>query len=359
MHMNQLLSKRKQNGNFRCLKLTEDLIDFASNDYLGLARSEQLKQAALSEWRSLDWMGSTGSRLLTGNNSYVEELEAKIAAFHGFEAGLIFNCGYMANVGLISTITDNEDILLFDSHIHASMHEGIHLAKAKAFPFKHNDLDHLEKRLKQITCQANIYVCIESIYSTDGSIAPLAEIFPLCQKYHARLIVDEAHAAGIFGEQGRGLVFEAGLCGQIFAQIVTFGKALGTFGAIVLGDLHLKEILINFAKSFIYTTALPFPSLASIKCSYDLFPELEIERAQLKNLILFANHSHTPIQPIPVSSNEAAHALVERVVKEGFDIRALLSPTVQRGKEIIRLTLHAFNSKEELSHLLQLVGHYG
>lgn len=357
--MHQLLSKRKQIGNFRSLHIKRNLIDFASNDYLGLARSQHLKRAILFEWQSLDYLGSTGSRLLTGNNPYVEDLEAKIAAFHGFEAGLIFNCGYMANVGLISSITEDGDILFFDSHIHASMHEGIHLAKAKAFPFRHNDLNHLEKRLKQNAQKAPIYICIESIYSTDGSLAPLSEIFYLSQKYHARLIVDEAHAVGICGKQGRGLVSKANLSGKIFAQIITFGKALGSFGAIVLGDLHLKEILVNFAKSFIYTTALPFPSLAAIKCSYALFPKLEIERAQLQDLIQLANRSHTPIQPLPIISNHAAHALVETITKEGFDIRALLSPTVQRGKEKIRLTLHAFNSKEELIHLLQLVRKYG
>ena len=164
---------------------------------------------------------------------------------------------------------------------------------------------------------------------------------------------------GVFGNQGRGLVHQANLSGEIFAQVVTFGKALGAFGAIVLGNQLLKETLVNFAKSFIYTTALPFPSLAAIKCSYVLFPELETERTHLRDLIQLANCSHTPIHPFPVASNQAAHALVSTITKEGFDIRALLSPTVQRGKERLRLTLHAFNSREELIHLLQRVRKYG
>ncbi len=357
--MNKLLCKRKLHGNFRCLEQKEERIDFASNDYLGLARSQQLKQALFLEWQSLDRIGATGSRLLTGNSGYVEVLEARIAAFHGFEAGLIFNSGYMANVGLLSTITEDEDILLFDSHIHASTLEGIHLAKAKAYPFRHNDLNHLEKRLKQRTCQATIYVCIESIYSTDGSIAPLAEIFTLCEKYHAHLIVDEAHAVGLFGKEGRGLVFEAGLSGQIFAQIVTFSKALGAFGAIVLGGHSLKEVLVNFSKPFIYTTALPFSVLAAIKCSYDLFPCLEKERTQLKALISCGMYSYTHIQPFPVLHPQLARSVVEQMKKEGIDIRALFSPTVQRGKEIIRVTLHAFNSKHELAYLLQRLERYG
>lgn len=359
MPMKQLLSKRKKAGNFRSLQIKENLIDFSSNDYLGLARSQHLKQAILSEWVSIDYLGSTGSRLLTGNSMYIEDLEARIAEFHGFETGLIFNCGYMANIGLISTLAKEEDTILFDSHIHASMHEGFRLSKAKAFPFRHNDLAHLENRLQQTTQQGNTYICIESIYSTDGSIAPLHEIFSLSLKYPSRLIVDEAHAIGIFGSQGRGLVYEAGLSGKIFAQIITFGKALGVFGAIILGNEHLKKSLINFAKSFIYTTALSFPSLAAIKCSYELFPKLETERIHLQNLIQLANYSHTPIQSISVADNQAAHRLVSALNQEGFDIRALLSPTVQKGKEIIRLTLHAFNSKEELLYLLELVRKYG
>lgn len=359
MLMNQHLFKRKEIGNFRSLQIKKNLIDFASNDYLGLARSQKLKKAILSEWKTLGYLGSTGSRLLTGNNTYIEFLEAKIAAFHGFETGLIFNCGYMANVGLISSITKEEDILFFDTHIHASTHEGIRLSKAKSFPFRHNDVNHLENRLKQITQKGKTYICIESIYSTDGAIAPLAEIFHLSQKYHARLIVDEAHAVGVFGNQGRGLIHKAGLNKKIFAQTVTFGKALGVFGAIILGDQKLKETLVNFAKSFIYTTALPFPSLAAIKCSYTLFPELETERTHLKTLIQLTNHSHTPIYPFPVRNNQAAHALASTILKKGFDIRALLSPTVRRGKENIRLTLHSFNSKEELLHLLELMRQYG
>ncbi|MDN3508791.1 MAG: aminotransferase class I/II-fold pyridoxal phosphate-dependent enzyme [Candidatus Neptunochlamydia sp.] len=357
--MKQLLSKRKKVGNFRSLQFKENLIDFSSNDYLGLARSQHLKQAVLYEWESIDYLGSTGSRLLTGNSMYIEGLEARIARFHGFETGLIFNCGYMANIGLISTMAEEEDTILFDSHIHASMYEGIRLSRAKAFPFRHNDLDHLENRLKKATQKGNTYICVESLYSTDGSITPLNGIFSLSLKYPSHLIVDEAHAVGIFGNQGRGLVYEAGLSGKIFAQIITFGKALGVFGAIILGNEHVKESLVNFAKSFIYTTALPFPSLAAIKCSYELFPKLETERIYLRNLTQLVNRSQTPIQPIPVAHNQAAHRVVSSLKQRGFDIRAFLSPTVQKGKEIIRLTLHAFNSKEELMHLLELLRKYG
>lgn len=350
-----LLARRKQFGNLRSLKLKPNLVDFASNDYLGLARSPHLKRAVLIEWQSLGHLGSTGSRLLTGNHNYIEELEAQIANFHGFESGLLFNCGFMANLGLLSCITTQKDIILFDAHIHASIHMGIDVAQGQSFPFRHNDLNHLEKRLKLVPANTKAYICIESIYSTDGSIAPLTQIYQLSLKYNAHLIVDEAHAVGLFGKEGEGLVYQAGLNGKIFAQVVTFGKALGTFGAIVLGDHQLKETLVNFSQPFIYTTALPFPVLASIKCSYNLFPKLAYERAHLKELIEIVNCSQSPIQPFPMANNSTAHRVVEAIAKEGFDVRALLSPTVQRGQEKIRLTLHAFNSKQELQKLLPLL----
>ncbi len=357
MPMKELI-KRKHLGTFRFLQLKGNLIDFASNDYLGLAKSNNLRQAVFNEWKSLKSFGSTGSRLLTGNNSYVHHLEESIATFHGFEAGLIFNCGYMANLGLASSIASKDDVFLYDTNIHASLREGIRMSRAKAFPFRHNDVKHLETRLKKIPKNGNLYICIESVYSTDGSIAPLGDIFHLSQTYGAHLIVDEAHAIGVLGKDGRGIVFDSGLGGEIFAQIVTFGKALGAFGAIILGNQSLKEILINFAKPFIYTTALPFPCLAAIKCSYELFPQLETERNHLQNLIQIANFSKTPIQPIPVKNNSAAHTLVSKISHEGFDVRAFLSPTVPRGKEILRITLHTFNSKEELEKLLKLMRQY-
>lgn len=351
MLMKNRLDKRKNLGNFRSLRTSQNLIDFASNDYLGLARSEKLKK----KWVGANELGSTGSRLLTGHTSYVEELENHIAYFHGYEAGLLFNCGYMANIGLADAIATKEDVFFFDMQIHASLHEGMRASQAKIFPFRHNDLEHLENRLKKNPSKGNRFICIESIYSTDGSMAPLKEIYNLAQTYGAHLIVDEAHAIGIFGQSGKGLVFENGLAGKIFAQIVTFGKALGTFGAIVLGNQLLKETLINFAKPFIYSTALPLHCLIAIKCSYALFPNLEKERSHLKSLIEITSFSSSHIQPIYISGNREALTLSKKIADKGFDVRAFLSPTVQRGKELLRICLHAFNSKEELITLLNII----
>jgi 8-amino-7-oxononanoate synthase len=353
--LKQRLQKRKDTGNLRTLRIGPDLIDFASNDYLGLARSSRLLASVIEEQKVrpelLNGLGSTGSRLLTGNSNYAQELENRIAAFHGYEAGLLFNCGYMANVGLISTVVGDEDHLFFDAKVHASTHDGIRLSRAQAFAFRHNDLHHLEQRLKNASSRGNRFICVESIYSTDGSEAPLQDICQLAQCYRAHVIVDEAHAVGVCGPQGRGLVAEYQIMEQVFAQVVTFGKALGVQGAIVLGDTILKESLVNFATSYIYTTALPFHALAAIKCSYDLFPTLDRERHQLQAL----NGSKIPIQFIKIRENEPVKKMALKLRKEGFDVSALMSPTVKRGCEGLRICLHSFNTENELKTLLECV----
>jgi 8-amino-7-oxononanoate synthase len=364
LRLKDKLLKRERQGNLRQLSVPQNIIDFSSNDYLGLARSSNLADSVaqeLSQYKTpLNGLGSTGSRLLTGNTCYAQDLEAKIAAFHGFEAGLLFNCGYMANLGLISTIADKEDSIFFDSKVHASTHAGICLSKANALPFRHNDIAHLENRLKNCMAKGDRFICIESIYSTDGLMAPLAKICRLAKEYEAYLIVDEAHAVGVCGYQGRGLIAEQNLCSYVFAQITTFGKAIGTHGAIVLGSQILKQSLMNFASSYIYTTALPLHSLVAINCSYNLLAEMESERNHIQSLVRLyrdsiPNGSKTHIQSIPVEGNKAAKEFAQKIVKEGFDVRPLLSPTVQRGKEVLRVCLHAFNTKNELKTLLDLI----
>ncbi len=354
-HLEHRLEKRKTRGNLRQLHIARPLIDFSSNDYLGLARSSELASSVFQEWETrvghLNGLGSTGSRLLTGNSIYAQDLEEKIARFHGYEAGVLFSCGYMANVGLLSASATHESSIFFDERVHASTRDGIRLSRAKAYPFRHNDLNHLEDRLKSCRTQEARFICIESIYSTDGSIAPLPEMSLLVKRYDAHLIVDEAHAVGVYGPQGRGLVAAHGLTDSIFAQVTTFGKALGTYGAIVLGNSTLKQALINFATSYVYTTALPFQMLAAINCSYNVFPKMEQERCDLQNLMsLFRNT--TPIQSVLIGGNASTKRASQALADLGYDVRALLSPTVQRGQELLRICLHAFNTESELTLLL-------
>ncbi len=361
VHSENRLLQRKKLGNLRTLQTIGPALDFSSNDYLGLARSSTLATAVFQEWEAylspLNGLGATGSRLLTGNSLYAQQLEEKIAKFHGYEAGLLFSCGYMANVGLLSAITNQESVILFDAAVHASTHDGIRLSRAKAFAFRHNDLSSLESRLKNCSSQSDRFICVESIYSTDGSMANLSEISRLAREYGAHLIVDEAHAVGVCGPKGRGLVAEYNLTPHIFAQVATFGKALGTYGAIVLGSDLLKQALINFATSYIYTTALPFQTLASINCSYDLFPEMDQERVHLQKLIQIFRQSYqscslSHIQSIPIQGNAAVKQAAQTLVKQGFDVRPLTSPTVQRGHEVLRVCLHAFNTEGELRQLI-------
>lgn len=361
------IAGRKILGNLRQLQIPEPLTDFSSNDYLGLARSSKLADLVRCECelqlQSLNGLGSTGSRLLTGNSSYAMELEDKIARFHGFDAGLIVGCGYMANVGLLSIVADENDTIFFDVSIHASMRDGIRLSRSKALPFRHNDVEHLKKRLEESSVSGQRFICLESIYSTDGSKAPLDEIYHVAKAFDARLIVDEAHAVGIYGENGRGLVSKEYKTSHIFAQVVTFGKALGVYGAIILGNFSLKEALINFATPCIYTTALPFQMLAAIKCSYELFPSMEKERKHVHRLIKIFQKSYplapkSHIQALPFKGNGRAKKAADLIQKAGFDVRPLLSPTVRRGYEVLRLCLHAYNTDNELARVLKVLKCY-
>ncbi|HET7818292.1 MAG TPA: pyridoxal phosphate-dependent aminotransferase family protein [Bacteroidia bacterium] len=365
------LSIRKEQGLYRRLVSENNLVDFSSNDYLGFSRSKELFDKICLEVEHVSRkygmkIGSTGSRLLTGNSQYVEVLEKNIADYHKAEAGLIFNSGYDANLGLLSSVPKKGDIVLYDELSHASIYDGIRLSKASSFPFKHNDLNHLEERLQffdRNNTTANYFVVVESVYSMDGDFAPLYEIALLCEKYNANLVVDEAHATGVFGKKGEGRVVETHLQDKVFARIHTFGKALGCHGAIVLGSNLLRNYLINFSRPFIYTTALSSHELASIKSAYELLNNSNHIILNINNLISLFNliidkkninlitKSKSLIQCISASGNNSARVLAELIQKDGFDVRAILSPTVPKGKERIRICLHTFNTQQEIEQL--------
>ena len=355
----------------RSLQPENNLIDFSSNDYLGFARSEELKQSINSEIEKLGSAyktGSAGSRLLSGNSAHTEEVEKFIAEFHKAEAGLIFNSGYDANLGLISSVAKKDDVVFYDELSHASIYDGVRLSKAESFPFRHNDVSHLEERLNLFRDSKNVYancfVIVESVYSMDGDFSPLKEISSLCNKYKANLIVDEAHATGIFSQNGEGKAVELNLQEEAFARVHTFGKALGCHGAIVLGSNDLRNYLINFARSFIYTTALPVDSILSIKCSYLYLNNNKDIIFKINNLINLYTYrvkelklnrflpSSSAIQSFVFDGNDQVKEIAARVQKDGFDVRPILSPTVPKGKERIRISLHAFNTEEQINGLL-------
>ena len=360
--LHQKLNERTEKNRLRKLTYSNLPIDFCSNDYLGLAKSQELRSLIEMEPNRLSNFknGATGSRLLSGNYLYTEETEQHIAEFHSTAAALLFNSGYDANVGLLSSIPQRGDTIIADELIHASLIDGARLSYAERFRFKHNNVIDLEQKLKN--AKGLCYVVIESIYSMDGDMAPLTEISKLCHKYHANLIVDEAHAVGVFGNKGKGLVQQLGLEKKIFARIVTYGKALGTHGAAILGSNHLRHYLINFARSFIYTTAAPMHQIIAIKCSYQLMAQHNYQQ-QLTNKIEYYNQqievtslprikSNSCIQTILFKNDLTAKKAADYLQSKGFDVRAILSPTVPEGQERLRICLHLYNTEEEIKKLI-------
>ncbi|MBC7651934.1 MAG: 8-amino-7-oxononanoate synthase [Deinococcales bacterium] len=376
------MDERKADNALRILRLPNGNIDFCSNDYLGIAKRSLVighwslhtegaktsnQQPVTSNEPSATSIqqlanGSTGSRLLAGNYALIEEVEQQIAAFHQSEAALIFNSGYDANIGLLSSVPQKGDTILYDFLSHASIRDGIRLSKAQAFAFLHNDLPDLERRLQQAT--GNIFVVTESVFSMDGDICPLSEIVALCQQFFAHLIIDEAHATGVIGARGEGLVQQLGLQANIFARVHTFGKACGCHGAVVLGSSVLRNYLINFARSFIYTTSLPPNAIATIKKSYEIFPLMMAERTHLQALIQYFQTvplayeklvSQTPIQVVIVSGNAEVKTVANLLQAYGLDVRPILYPTVPKGKERLRIVLHSFNTMAEVEKLVQLL----
>ena len=372
--LSQKLQQRKANAAFRQLSDTNDLIDFSSNDYLGFAKSETIFDATHQYLldRNIKINGATGSRLISGNHKVYQETENYIAQFHQSEAALIFNSGYDANVGFFSAVPQRNDIILYDELSHASIRDGILMSHSKAYKFDHNDFDDLEKLIirhqpktdsRQLT---TIYIVTESVFSMDGDSPNLEELAQLCKKYNCYLVIDEAHALGVFGEKGEGLIQNMGLQDQVFARIMTFGKGLGCHGAVILGSTELKNYLVNFARSFIYSTGLSPHAVATILVGYQ---QLKIQKEALHTLRENINHfnqeksilglkplfvrSKSSIQSAIIPGNENVKTIANQMQEKGFDVKAILSPTVLEGQERLRICLHSYNAKEEITAVLQ------
>ena len=359
------LSKRNDAGLLRVLKSGDDLIDFCSNDYLGLARQQEIYEAVQQEidHKGIRLNGSTGSRLIRGNSRLAEELEVFLADFHHAESALIFNSGYDANLGFFSSVPQRGDTILYDRLIHASIHDGIRLSHAKSFAFNHNDIEDAKRLLKQSSGQT--YIVVESLYSMDGDIAPLNDFAQLCAQTGALMVVDEAHSNGIYGPNGCGLVHEEHILEHCIARIYTFGKSIGAHGAVVVGSNMLRSYLINFARSFIYSTALPTNEILTIKFAYKYAASnSEAKQLLFNNIYYFRELASAtpelkflpasgPIQGLLFEGNEHVKKAAEYIQQAGFDIRAILSPTVPEGTERLRICLHSFNSPEEIKSLFQ------
>lgn len=378
--LHQKLHQREQNNALRKLVSPNHLVDFSSNDYLGFAKNEEIFQQThdLLISRNYKINGATGSRLLTGNHAIYTETEEYIAQFHQAEAALIFNSGYDANVGFFSSVPQRNDIILYDELSHASIRDGIQMSLAKSFKFKHNDVVDLENLLTKFQLEthnlqpATIFIITESVFSMDGDSPDLEKLVQLSQKHNAYLVIDEAHALGVFGENGEGLVQQLNLQDNVFARIMTFGKALGCHGAAILGSEQLKNYLINFARSFIYTTGLSPHSVATILVAYQHLAKSEQERATLfqnihffKQSLLTSNPqpatlnsqlpSSSTIHSIIIPGNERVKTIAQQLQQNGFDVKPILSPTVPEGQERLRFCLHSYNSQKEIFTVLDLL----
>lgn len=449
-----LISRRRSRSLLRRLTtVPPGTVDFSSNDYLSLSTNPDVRHAFLALLRQEGYssrpgqdepstsppappqLGSRGSRLLDGNHPFADSLEALIAAHHNSPSALLFTSGFDANVGLFSCAPQPGDFIVYDELIHASVHDGMRLSRvpaARRLPFRHNSVNGLREVLGELENvepgvrmgTANVFVAVEAVYSMDGDLAPLREMVDVVQEVLPRgngyVIVDEAHATGIFGHRGRGLCCDMGVEDKVFARVVTFGKAVGSQGgesaqfllflgltisgvhthvpfsavdntdklnsrtiAVVLCSKIAREYLINYARTLIYTTAMSFPSLASIKASYDFMISGRTEPllGHLQHLIRLTHHllsrvvwslgedhsapailglrpldeSVSPIIPVftPHPRSLASHCQAQ-----GLMVRPIVAPTVPHGTERVRVCVHAGNTEKEVERLVAAIGEW-
>lgn len=371
--LSQRLRKRFNENSFRTLRPADfSKADFSSNDYLGFARTPELADLCTSAWERLRakgdarLTGSGGSRLLSGDSDYAHYLEEVIADYFHSESALVFNSGYTANLALFSALPSRTGTVIYDDLIHASVRDGVRMSGCRAWSFRHNDLEHLEDLL--VKAQGEKWVVAETVYSMDGDSPDLHRLVELCEFHHAALILDEAHSGGIQGENGSGMCVQLGLQHRVFARLFTFGKAFGVHGAAVCGSHTLINYLINFARPFIYSTALPLHDLAAIRCSLKHAEEAEAQRVSLSRLVDYFRitvsasplrgkliPSETPIQGIIIPGNQEVRRVAEVCQSAGLDVRPVLSPTVKAGSERLRIILHAYNTTAEVDRLVAAV----
>lgn len=336
--------------------------DFSSNDFLGLARSRSLLDRTLFRYQSLCkrgglLQGAAGSRSGGGHKDFLKYLESKIAKIHGFPDALVCHCGYMANQSLCFLSASEQDVLIFDEGVHISLESGVLSGKGKYYFFRRNDMDHLEKLLIQTQSpKGNVFIGVNSVYSQDGTLSSLDHLIFLSQKYSAKLIVDEAHAIGVFGN-GRG--FTQNRSDDVFATVVTFGKALGTFGAAILGSGEMKEYLMNFAYPSRFSTALPLYNLVAIDCAYDAMLNAHTERQRLMELRdcfadCFTNAGPGAVQSLDFGTYENAVSFVSFCNRNAIAVNPV--PITRRtGKPgAVRISLHVYNTQEEIEELYRL-----
>ena len=339
------------------------LLMLSSNNYLGLCNDKRLKDAAIKSIGTFG-CGSSGSRLTTGSYRLYDDLEKSLAEFKGYESALVYNTGYMANIGVISAIADSEWVIFSDELNHASIIDGCKMSKAKIIIYKHLDTVDLEEKVKLYSGEKNIIIT-DGVFSMEGDIAPLKEITEIAQKYENILVmVDDAHGTGVLGERGSGVVEFLGLEGKVDIQIGTLSKALGSEGGFVVGSNRLIEYLKNKSRTFIYTTALSPSSVAVSLEALDIISKQKLERRELlektywfkdvlKNYGFNISDSSTPIIPIIVEQNTKAMEFSKGLLREGLYVQAIRPPTVKVSR--IRVTIMATHTMDDLVFALKKI----
>ena len=372
------LNKQKQAGQFRCLtpviratdgriNLAETgkaLLDFSSNDYLALS----LHPGVIAEsHRYLDQAGSGAgaARLMSGDLKLYHDLEEKIARLKGKEAALLFGSGYMTNSGIIPALAGRHDVIFSDRLNHASIYDGCHLARAKLHRFHHNDLNHLENLLRRHRGKGRALIVVESIYSMDGDFCPLGELAALKERYDCLLMVDEAHATGLYGSNGSGLIEEEGVTDKVDIAMGTFGKALGSYGAYIAASRDMVDYLINRARSFIYSTALPPAVIGASTAAVDIIQaEPKLRRKLHKKARLFKetltkggldNLGPSQIIPVLVGDSDTAMDMAASLRKEGIFSTAVRPPTVPPGTARLRFSITLHLSDDDILRCARLL----
>ena len=341
----------------------KEVVNFSSNNYLGLANHPALREAAKD---AIDryGCGSGASRLISGNMTLHEELEAKLAELKGTEAALVFNSGFQANIGIISTLIGQGDAVVSDALNHASIIDGCRLSHAQVYVYGHADLQQLEDCLKQASACRRKLIVTETLFSMDGDEAPLEEMVDLAGKYDAMLMVDEAHATGIYGPNGAGIVAKMGLGDRVLVQMGTLGKALGGFGAYVAGSTALCDLIVNRCRSFVFTTSLPPAVMAMAIAALDIVKkEPERRRSLWENcarlqsglnaLGYSISNSQSQILPLMVGDANECMRLSEQLLGRGIFAQGIRPPTVPPGTSRLRITVMATHSAEQLRRALR------
>lgn len=371
----------KDKGNYRTLKYikpisatrilydAKEYLNLCSNSYLSLHVHPEVMRAAREVIEAYG-AGTCSSRSVSGSLDLYALLGDEIARYKGYTKALIFSNGYMANIGIVSTLTDKGDVIFSDELNHSSLIDSMRLSRAKKVIYRHRDVNDLERKLKKERTKGTKFVITESVFSMDGDLAPLRDIYALRERYGVHVIIDDAHGTGVFGQHGTGVEELFDLQGQMDVHMATFGKALGSFGAFVLADEIVLDFLVNRARTFMYTTALPASPLAAALAALrlvkadlsfkdDLWRNIDYMRERLSGAGFDLKDSIGPIVPIVVGDDKKALEMQGKLLEKGLFLQAIRPPTVPEGTSRLRLTVVRGFTESDMDYALEAIINVG